>query len=469
MSDDEPEGYARSTTTVSSYNRGKSSGGSNPCCNVCFGFVLVFSGIYLLGWNERRTVCKGRALIDAEDTAVKGSCDEPATSYNNKLVFLSCPLKKEDMKLYDATAADSSNEGLSDVITGVRGLCFEQRMQVYQCAEQKTETCTQKDSNGHCKKARTDFRYELKYSSQFLDSRAYCRSATDNAFVEKAKHAKQNSCGLRENPTSESFPFQITASGARPDAVKMGNWTLNSEQVHELTQLCNHPVKPVRNAFGTFAQSASQPPTKMDKVTMTTRGSSTKLYSCSPDNEVVGCLTAEFFTTSPDAVSLLYKVTESGFSKYCAPHSWLCGEEKISHIQQGEVDFDDLFEMFHSTEKTYRWGLRLLGFVVIFAGLYMIFSPIEWLAHHVPFIGDCVGGVVGCVLQCIEFLIAAGISLVTIAIVWVVMRPMVGIPLLLLGLAFIAMGIFQGRKNSKKKDFEEMDAASEMAMRLVEP
>jgi len=453
MSDDEglsDTGYAESTTTVSSYNRGASTGGSTPFCNIFFGLTLVFGGIYTIGWNERRTVCKNQGLLNAEEVFVTAKCDQPPTNYEGKLVLLSCPLQTENMPRYLAADLDVKYGNFNKVFGDVRGLCFNQEMKIFLCKESKTVKCVKHDGDGNCKKEKTEFRYDLDYSDQFVDSRDFYKDSKGDV-VDSAKHAKQNECGTELNPKPNSFPFQLIASAARPDAVKMGKWLLDSEQVHRLTKNCDEVVAPKQAELQSFNQEQKQPiqAIKPDNVWADNLNN---FYSCSLDAQSIGCIKLQFFTKAPKFVTLLYYIKNSSFSVYTTPPSWICSPDTLSHIQEGYISSDELFKMFQDHEYVFRWTFRLLGFITIYGGLYMFFSPIEWLAHHIPFCGNCIGGAIGCFLHAMEGLIAFGISLITISIMWIFMRPLIGITLLLFGLAFIGFSTFHTQKVHEKSD-----------------
>ena len=96
-----------------------------------------------------------------------------------------------------------------------------------------------------------------------------------------------------------------------------------------------------------------------------------------------------------------------------------------------------MYNMAHSDNKFWTWIFRGVGFFVMFLGLSLFFKPLSVLADVVPFIGSLVGAGVGIIC----FLLALVLSSLTIAIAWVVVRPLVGIPLLIVaGVATFFIG-----------------------------
>ena len=115
---------------------------------------------------------------------------------------------------------------------------------------------------------------------------------------------------------------------------------------------------------------------------------------------------------------------------------------QIELVERGVVSPEAMFKHAHNANSMICWALRLVGFLMMFFGLKMILEPLKVLADVVPFIGTIVGMGTGF----IAFILAAGLSLITIAIGWVYYRPLIGIPLLIAGLVFLLMPFFKGKK-----------------------
>ncbi len=80
-----------------------------------------------------------------------------------------------------------------------------------------------------------------------------------------------------------------------------------------------------------------------------------------------------------------------------------------------------------SAENTaLTWILRLVGFVLMAVGIAMVLAPLSVLADVVPFIGNIVGYGTGF----LAIGTASVLSLVTIALGWIVYRPLIGIAIL---------------------------------------
>ena len=81
------------------------------------------------------------------------------------------------------------------------------------------------------------------------------------------------------------------------------------------------------------------------------------------------------------------------------------------------------------------WLFRLAGFLAMYIGLGMVLKPLSVLADVLPILGDIVG--IG--TSIVSGLIAFVCSLVTIAIAWVLYRPVLGIALLVLAALGVAL------------------------------
>ena len=99
---------------------------------------------------------------------------------------------------------------------------------------------------------------------------------------------------------------------------------------------------------------------------------------------------------------------------------------KVGLVVPGDVDADEMVAQKQSEEKTLTWILRGVGFICFFIALLLLGSPISVLADVLPFLGSLVSG--GVFFFALAFSIP--LTLVTIALSWVVVRPVIGISLL---------------------------------------
>lgn len=90
------------------------------------------------------------------------------------------------------------------------------------------------------------------------------------------------------------------------------------------------------------------------------------------------------------------------------------------------------------------WLLRLAGFLVMLIGLNMVFRPLSVTADVVPLFGRIVAAGTGI----IAFLLAAMLSLITIAVAWLIYRPLLGIALFVIA-GVLGFGILRSMKSAR--------------------
>lgn len=122
---------------------GGDSKGSSACCLMLMGFVLFPASLFLLGWNEKNSVCQSHIIMNAEDDAVIGECGNPSSS-EGKFTFYSCAVDDESLTAW--TPGTSFNTpGLANFVN-FSSIAAAQKIEMYQCIETKEEVKTSKSS-----------------------------------------------------------------------------------------------------------------------------------------------------------------------------------------------------------------------------------------------------------------------------------------------------------------------------------
>ena len=160
-------------------------------------------------------------------------------------------------------------------------------------------------------------------------------------------------------------------------------------------------------------------------------------YKGDPKKLSVGDVRVSFeCVPTPSKMSLISGQQGDTFAPYQTK------ENKIELVAKGVKSSEEMFKSAHNANSMMCWLLRLVGFLMMFFGLKMVFEPLRVIADVVPFIGSIVGMGVGFV----AFVLAAGFSLLTIAIGWVYYRPLIGIPLLIVAIALLVWPFFKRKK-----------------------
>ena len=114
-------------------------------------------------------------------------------------------------------------------------------------------------------------------------------------------------------------------------------------------------------------------------------------------------------------------------------------------LEMVEVGVHGAAEMFATTLHRNRlstWLLRLAGAVLLFVGLATALRPVVAEVELVPVVGPlCRLG-----LGWLSAVVAAALTLVTVAAAWITHRPLVGVGLVLGAGAVVTLGLLVGRR-----------------------
>jgi len=158
----------------------------------------------------------------------------------------------------------------------------------------------------------------------------------------------------------------------------------------------------------------------------------------SPGSPAVGDARVTFHVAEPGPVSVLAGKAGSTFTEWASPK----GRRLEQNLRTAAVTADGFFADLEASNRMMTWLLRLAGFAMMFIGVSMVLAPLRVAADIVPLFG----GIVGIGIGLVAVLIALPLSLVTIAIAWVAVRPLLGIPLLLIGVAGIVAVVWWLRR-----------------------
>jgi len=134
----------------------------------------------------------------------------------------------------------------------------------------------------------------------------------------------------------------------------------------------------------------------------------------------------------PQTVSIVAKQDGKTLGSYSTKAG-----EPICILAGGKQTADEMFTQAEKSNAMWTWIKRFIGFILMLIGISMMLKPISVLADVIPFFGNIVE--VG--LGILAFLIALPLTLITIAVAWVAARPLIGVPLLILGIAVIIGGV----------------------------
>lgn len=506
-------------------DNGGGPGLMGACIFCCIGLILFPASLVFTGWNEQRTVCREKAILSAEDHNIDLMCDSVSNAVEGDLGYLDCPLDTTTFKNF--TEADFTGlQGMTDLFSPslsavgvtmkveqmtckekcVREEC-RRRLSSSDEGEEDADGLTEEDSqhrrsllaprdrsrvvaprrlkkSSSCTTTCVEYGYWLEWSSE------------EGSHQFQDPNAAQRACSAYSNPTSAVLQVgeQHFHTAAGQVTVVGGAWRLNSWQLQVMP--IDEEVK-LRADFMANGQSFipstdPQPPASLhEKNTLI---SDNMIHSC--QSEKIGCLRVSFKRSHPEHVVALGKVSnvagtfdESGWE---APPDWLCSGYDINRIcpmdstQDSSYDLtkgvqvceespskDEFFEKMYSENSTSAWIYRVVGWLLCWIAVCMIFCPVttivemasdmlDSLTECIPGIGclvdqmtDMFVGLVQSVVCCVSFMCATSCFLTVMAIAWVVMRPLYGIAFLSLATCFCCcaagiMSMFKGQGSSKR-------------------
>jgi len=355
-------------------------------CAFCVAPVLIIVSLGICGWNERRSVCRERAIFEGEASVVPKTCSE--TSGTGELVLFHCDLKQDGL----APLSPGGDFG------GVRyiGTGLSTTVEMLQCVEHK-HSRTEKDTAGGGQTTITTYTYSVEWQSSYINSGSF----HSNKYMD--------TCGA-SNP---AWPTSFPASGTKyATNVSAGDFKLSAkliEKVPLVATLSNFTVPGWTRESGTYTKHIG--PT---------------------NNQNIGDVRVTLMGTdwNNPLVTVLGQNNAGTIGEWTASDTWLCSGFTMSDLRMGQVVQAELFQILHSENNALTWVLRILGICFCWFAFSRLFVPLQVAAECIPCVGPCLGEGIEAITCCISCLPGTACSLGVIGIVWVAMRPMVGIPLL---------------------------------------
>ena len=174
----------------------------------------------------------------------------------------------------------------------------------------------------------------------------------------------------------------------------------------------------------------------LEKLSALRKGKKNQTYgdyfyvSENPHAPQIGDLRIQFKIVPPAIISVVAKQAGSRLDTYTTEpdfslefYDFPIVNNNIRLFEYGDVTADAMFIHAKQENVFWTWIFRLVGFVMMFVGLSMIFGVLRILAAVIPFLGQ----IVGVFSSLITFVIATILSLITIAIAWLFYRPLLSV------------------------------------------
>merc|ERR1712176_1376886 len=97
----------------------------------------------------------------------------------------------------------------------------------------------------------------------------------------------------------------------------------------------------------------------------------------------------------------------------------------------GTINNESLFKTLSDEQSLITIALRVIGFIVMWVAFCLCFGPLEVAGDCIPCVGPWIGDAIATVTCCVSCLPATACTLGVVGLVWVVMRPDVGVPCML--------------------------------------
>ena len=170
-----------------------------------------------------------------------------------------------------------------------------------------------------------------------------------------------------------------------------------------------------------------------------------------PDAPELGDIHVTFQAVEPAEVSIVAQ--QAGTT--LAPYATQAGSP-IELLQNGTYSAAEMFKSAEQINKRLTWILRGVGLLLMVIGLSMVLKPLSVLADVVPFFGNIVQAGTGL----IALLVSLTLSFITIAVAWIVYRPVLGIALLVI--AGVVVYVLKERLGRTKRENMQPTARSKV-------
>jgi hypothetical protein len=356
---------------------------------VVVGIVMALAAFPLIFWNEGRAVTTARSLDEGQAAVVPVDASAVDAAHEGKLVHFQGEAVTSD------TLSDSSF-GVS-----LQAIKLRREAEMYQWEEEsRTET---RSKVGGGEERVTTYTYHQTWSSDLIDS---------SEFRERDGH---------QNPVD--MPWQGAEYVAQN--VTVGAFGLSPDLVEQMSD------------WQALTVDASLAATLPEALRATAKPAGGKYYfGADPASPRIGDVRVGFSVVHPAQVSIVAQQKGAGTQAYQTDAG-----DALAMLEYGPHSAEEMFQMAKTRNAVLTWVLRGVAFLMLWIGLSMVLRPISVVAGVVPFFGSMVGAFTGTLAGLVAFFL----WFVTVAISWIVVRPMLAIALLvvaaLAGVAAIGLTV----------------------------
>lgn len=454
-------------------------------CGLFCGPCMVILGMILIGWNEMSSISTWRDIQDAKDSRIEVPC---GTSYAMMVAGTVSPAIKAGDLVYGGLGckvtdmASITDQAVPSVTSMGEGSYMDRSVKMWlnvqRCTTTKnkvgggeTTSCTwsielqtswpsnsnDKDPDQNSENAKNS-QYKATWDALNLNSMSptYCNSAAFTTASYQAQGPK--------NSTGTTCVVDGTKSG--------GTMGLPKEVLTKLTQSTNCPeckksISGVNigtpSAAAVFGPSgnATTAPTTVSKSSSSFFADGKKYTKsgskfCSDPtcqkgigNSELSWITTAFTKVSVMGTLVVMEDTQGGgLLGLTEVVSTRTAGKDLTYASLGDRTADELLADAEAENATITWILRFVAFIIIWMGMVTFFAP---ATQFFSMIHDSIGEALESLICCITCPPACCCSLFLIALCWVAFRPIVAIPVLLVGCCIGGGGGFLAYTQSQKK------------------
>jgi hypothetical protein len=360
---------------------GKSIGG------VVVGVILFLVSILLFWVNEGWAVQAAEGLKEGKAVVVLIKADKVDPANEEKLVHLTGKTET------DATPTDPKYK-----IAAPHAIQLERHVEIYQWQEEKHTSS--KSVPGGGKKNTTTYTYNKIWATSPIDSSTFSKS---DEYRNKGKLPAKYENWQAGKVTLGAFTVPLGLAG-KMDSKKL-------ELTKDLTAKLPEDLK-------------DEYTVKEDYLYKSVSGS---------DKEpAIGDVRIWYTVIPTGEVSVIAQQSGDTLRPYHTK-----AKTELYRLSMGNKSAETMLEEAQSESTTLTWVLRLVGWILMGVGIFLLLRPLVVLSDFLPFMGELTGA--------ISFVVAALVSLMLslliIAVSWISHRPFLAIGLLV-GAAVVAGGAF---------------------------
>ena len=397
------------------------------------GFVIIIGAIVLLFWNEFNYVKQDKKLDAAQEACVEmPNPDKKSAEFEGELVC--------------ATAMANTDEVLTDTDFGIseNAISLSRKVEYFQWVEHSESKS--EDKLGGKQETTTTYTYSQEWVSSPVNS---------GDFKDPAYQGKNYTWTTVEDQTLWA------------EKVTFGAYVLNESLIHSISSTeavelnVNESVLASldRSIADAYAKNKGVSVAQTEPASATADSVKTALPdSIKQDNKVdldyvhqagnviyygrsmnapeIGDVRITFEKTVPAKVTVVSQVEGNTFKPYKTKQG------SYQTLVMGKKTAEEIFEAEHEANSMWTWILRIVGILLMISGFKSLFSFLETLLKVVPALSSIFAFGTGIICTIVGIVV----SLIVIAIAWILARPLVGIIILVIAGLLIWVFAFNGKK-----------------------